>query len=338
MNRSNAGVGRAMRILRRVFQDYCGSLAVRLWNDETLCFSDGPQSATLVFDTARPLREMVLFRDPLRLAEAYFTGMVDVEGDIYEVLRLKDYLKSLSLSLHEKATLAVAALLLRDLRRGGAEASVRYRKRWHSARPAGNTKDGNREAISFHYDVSNEFYGLWLDRQMIYSCAYFERADEDLDQAQCNKLDLICRKLRLKPGERLLDIGCGWSALVRWAAAHYGVHAHGVTLSRAQYDYGLRMIREQGLEPLVTLELKDYRDLAGDGEYDKIASVGMFEHVGLKHLGAYFRKVESLLAEGGVALNHGITAAHPDNRVVGMGVGQFIDKYVFPDGDRKSVV
>ena len=255
MNHPNPAIGRAMRVLRRVFQDYYGSLAVRLWNNETLSFSDGPQSATLVFDSARPLREMILFRDPLRLAEAYFAGTVDVEGDIYEVLRLKDYLSSFSPSVREKTLFAITALLLRDVPRAGEETSVRYRNPWYAAFLGRNSKEHNREAISFHYDVSNEFYGLWLDRQMIYSCAYFEHPDEDLDQAQCNKLDLICRKLRLKPGERFLDIGCGWGALVRWAAMHYGVHAHGVTLSRNQFDFGQRLIREQGLEHLVTLEL-----------------------------------------------------------------------------------
>ncbi|MEN6585170.1 MAG: cyclopropane-fatty-acyl-phospholipid synthase family protein [Sulfuricella sp.] len=335
MSHPNPGIVRAMRILQRVFQDYCGNLAVRLWNDETLCFNDAPQSATLVFDRARPLRDMILFRDPLRLAEAYFSGMVDVEGDIYEVLKLKDHLCSFSLSAREKTVFAVAALLLRDRAKAGDDDRVGYRRPWYSALLKRNGKEHNREAISYHYDVSNEFYGLWLDRQMVYSCAYFERPDQDLDQAQCNKLDLICRKLRLRPGERLLDIGCGWGALVLWAARHYGVHAHGVTLSRNQFEFGQRMIREQGLEHLVTLELKDYRDLAGEAGFDKIASVGMFEHVGLKNLPLYFRTVRRLLKPDGLFLNHGIT--HEEDGWEKCLTTQFINRYVFPDGELDRV-
>ena len=151
--------------------------------------------------------------------------------------------------------------------------------------PANNS---NRHAISFHYDVSNDFYALWLDEQMVYSCAYYEDASQSLEQAQCNKLDHICRKLRLKPGERLLDIGCGWGALICWAAEHYGVNAHGITLSRNQYDHAQRTIKRRGLEQKVTVELLDYRDLKGEAEYDKLVSVGMFEHVGLKNLPTYF--------------------------------------------------
>lgn len=334
MNYPNPAIVRAMRILQRVFEGYCGSLAVRLWNDETLSFGDDPQLATLVFDSAGPLRDMILFRDPLRLAEAYFTGTVDVEGDIYEALRLKDYLGSFSLSLREKAVFAIAALLLRDMRRAKEKASVRHGL-WHAALPGRDGKERNREAIAFHYDVSNEFYGLWLDRRMVYSCAYFEHPEDDLDQAQCNKLDLICRKLRLKPGERFLDIGCGWGALLRWAATHYGVHAHGVTLSRKQFDYGQRLIREKGLESLVTMELKDYRDLGGEAAYDKIASVGMFEHVGLKNLPLYFGILQRLLKPGGLLLNHGIT--HEEDGWEKCLSTRFINRYVFPDGELDRV-
>jgi cyclopropane-fatty-acyl-phospholipid synthase len=194
-------------------------------------------------------------------------------------------------------------------------------------------KELNRDAIAFHYDVSNDFYALWLDERMVYSCAYYEDAGQSLEQAQCNKLDHICRKLRLKPGERLLDIGCGWGALVCWAAEHYGVEAHGITLSRSQYEYAQQTIRQRGLEDKVTVELTDYRDL--DGEYDKLASVGMFEHVGLKNLPTYFAVAHRLLKPGGLFLNHGITS---DEGGWKKNVAtEFINRYVFPDGQTETV-
>jgi cyclopropane-fatty-acyl-phospholipid synthase len=165
----------------------------------------------------------------------------------------------------------------------------------------------DRAAIAFHYDVSNTFYGLWLDDERVYSYAYFENDDDTLEQAQRNKLDHICRKLRLQPGERLLDIGCGWGSLVCWAAKRYGVQAHGITLSERQLEYVQSRIRAAGLERQVTVELRDYRDLPADAAYDKVASVGMFEHVGLANLPAYHATVQRVLRPGGLFLNHGIT-------------------------------
>jgi len=198
-----------------------------------------------------------------------------------------------------------------------------------------HSKALHRKAIAFHYDVSNEFYRLWLDEQMVYSCAYFNDPGESLDQAQRNKLDLICRKLRLKAGERLLDIGCGWGALICRAARHYGVRAHGITLSREQYEYTRNRIRDLGLEKQVTVELRDYRDLSNDAAFDKVSSIGMFEHVGLKNLPAYFRAVRQVLKPGGVFLNHGITDNDQSgNKTVGT---EFIRRYVFPDGELDSV-
>ncbi|HVC09993.1 MAG TPA: cyclopropane-fatty-acyl-phospholipid synthase family protein, partial [Burkholderiales bacterium] len=188
-------------------------------------------------------------------------------------------------------------------------------------------------AIRYHYDVSNDFYALWLDRNMVYSCGYFKTGAEDLDTAQEQKLDHICRKLRLGPGDRFLDIGCGWGALVRWAAAHYGVDATGVTLSHNQHALAEERIRAEGLQQRCRVIVQDYRDIPGEGVYDKIASVGMFEHVGLKNLPLYFGTVHRLLKDGGIALNHGITSIDPDSRSVGLGAGDFIDKYVFPHGE-----
>ena len=205
----------------------------------------------------------------------------------------------------------------------------------HGREVRGHSKDENRDAIHFHYDVSNEFYRLWLDRAMVYSCAYFEEADYSLDDAQQAKLEHICRKLLLKPGERLLDIGCGWGALVIHAARHHGVQAHGVTLSERQLQVARQRIAEAGLEKRVTVELKDYRDLEGLEVYDKISSVGMFEHVGLKNLPLYFDAVHRLLKPSGLFLNHGITheeAGWDKNLST-----EFINRYVFPDGQLDNI-
>ena len=168
------------------------------------------------------------------------------------------------------------------------------------------TKRFDASAIAYHYDVSNEFYALFLDRRMVYTCAYYRRPDGDLDQAQEDKLDLVCRKLRLQPGERLLDIGCGWGSLVVWAAERYGVLARGVTLSRAQAEYGQAWIRRLGLEERARVDHLDYRDLPRELRFDKIAAVGVIEHLGIGNYPDYFARVHELLAPGGLFLNHGI--------------------------------
>ena len=196
------------------------------------------------------------------------------------------------------------------------------------------SRQNDGESIAFHYDVSNDFYRLWLDERMIYSCAYFEMPEQSLELAQCNKLDLICRKLRLNPGESFLDIGCGWGALVCWAAKYYGVRAHGITLSNNQFNYACDEVKRQGLEGLVTIELRNYRDLPHIGIYDKISSIGMFEHVGLKNLPSYFSIVRRLLKPKGLFLNHGITSDEPDwQHSVST---KFINRHVFPDGELDS--
>jgi cyclopropane-fatty-acyl-phospholipid synthase len=163
----------------------------------------------------------------------------------------------------------------------------------------------NQDYVRFHYDASNEFYQLFLGAEMQYSCGYFTDWSNTLEQAQHDKLEMICRKLRLKPGERMLDIGCGWGGLICYAAQHYGVTAKGVTLSQAQHDFVQAKIRRLGLERQVTVELRDYNSL--DGEYDKITSICMYEHVGVANHPTYFRKLYSLLRDRGILLNQGIT-------------------------------
>lgn len=325
------------RVVESVFRGYTGSLGLRLWDGVSVSLGRDSPVATILVHTARVLRELAWRPNPLRLAEAYVFGEIDVEGDLYALLAQRTHLQSLTLSMRDRLSLFSAALFS-----GGDSvlmprdsAAVRSPKALQARVSGGHSKAADREAIAFHYDVSNEFYRLWLDEQMVYSCAYFNDPGESLDQAQRNKLDHICRKLRLKAGERLLDIGCGWGALICWAAQHYGVRAHGITLSRRQYEYTKARIRALALEEQVTVELRDYRDLPNDAVFDKVASIGMFEHVGLKNLPTYFRAVRRVLKAGGLFLNHGITDNEEDKpKSVG---GEFIQRYVFPDGELDSV-
>ena len=198
---------------------------------------------------------------------------------------------------------------------------------------AAHTPAKDAAQIQFHYDVSDAFYALWLDPRRVYSCAYYRATGMTLAQAQEAKLDHICRKLMLQPGDRFLDIGAGWGALLLWAAEHYGVMATGITLSKNQHAHVARVIEEKGLGQRVRMELHDYRDLPEDRPFDKISSVGMFEHVGQAHMTAYFGKIMRLLVPGGLVLNHGITAGGLDNRQLGAGMGDFIEKYIFPGGE-----
>jgi cyclopropane-fatty-acyl-phospholipid synthase len=195
----------------------------------------------------------------------------------------------------------------------------------------------NRANIRYHYDVSDAFYRLWLDRQLVYSCAYFATDDTTLDAAQAGKVDHICRKLRLQPGDRFLDIGCGWGALLFHAAERYGVEASGITLSKNQFEHVKSEIAARGLAGRVKVELRDYLDLPEDALYDKIASVGMFEHVGIKRFPNYFGKIMRILKPGGFVLNHGITHNALGADSLGSGIGDFVEEYVFPGGELAHV-
>ncbi|MDO8277028.1 MAG: class I SAM-dependent methyltransferase [Burkholderiaceae bacterium] len=196
-----------------------------------------------------------------------------------------------------------------------------------------HTPEKDAAQIQFHYDVSDDFYALWLDPRRVYSCAYYRTPDMTLAQAQEAKLDHICRKLMLKPGERFLDIGSGWGGLLMWAAEHYGVNATGITLSRNQHAHVQKLIDARGLQGRVRVELRDYRDLDESEPYDKIASIGMFEHVGRANMPAYFGKIQRLLKPTGLVLNHGITSSSLVADQLGAGMGEFIEKYIFPGGE-----
>jgi len=204
----------------------------------------------------------------------------------------------------------------------------------HTAKSkARHSAHADARQIQFHYDVSDDFYALWLDPRRLYSCAYYADLGMTLAQAQEAKLDHICRKLMLRRGERFLDIGAGWGGLLMFAVENYGVRAHGITLSKNQHAHVNRLIEERGHRGNVTMELRDYRDLPEDEPFDKIASVGMFEHVGRANLPTYFAKIRRLLKPGGLLMNHGITSGGTRNHQLGAGLGDFIERYIFPGGE-----
>jgi cyclopropane-fatty-acyl-phospholipid synthase len=333
------GSEQAVQLLQRLFRRYPGVLTARLWDGTSIRAGTPAAPAadspfTLVFRTPEAVWSAVLGNDPLALADAYFRGELDIEGDFFAALSIKDHLDAMQMPRAEKLLAALTAWRLRMLN-AAAHHSERLFALSDAPRIKAHSKAENRDAIHFHYDVSNEFYALWLDRAMVYSCAYFENPEVDLDSAQQAKLDHICRKLALRPGEQFLDIGCGWGALVMHAARHYGVRAHGVTLSSQQLQIARERIEKAGLGDRVSVELMDYRDLPGQTLYDKIASVGMFEHVGLKNLPVYFATVHRLLKPRGLFLNHGIT--HDSEGWQPNVSTEFINRYVFPDGQLDTI-
>lgn len=333
---ASSSIELAKHILYRLFRDFDGYLRICLWDGSEVHLARGYPEFSLTFRSSKAFQDIVLSRNPLRLVESYFQGLIDIDGDLYSALKLRHHLTSLQLSLVEKATLAAKAFRIKpDKTALNGSNAPKWGKTFRQKLGISPSKELNRHAISFHYDVSNDFYALWLDEQRVYSCAYYEDASQSLEQAQRNKLDHICRKLRLKPGEQLLDIGCGWGALICWAANHYGVNAHGITLSQNQYDYVQGIIKQRGLEQKVSVELLDYRDLRGEAKYDKLVSVGMFEHVGLKNLPTYFEIAHRSLKPGGLFLNHGITS---DKGGWKKSIAtEFINRYVFPDGQLETI-
>jgi cyclopropane-fatty-acyl-phospholipid synthase len=251
-----------------------------------------------------------------RLAEDYVEGRVEIVGHLRDVVAL------------------VAKLVPADPTRSEGGALGWWRQVLRQARSfARHQAAVDARQVQFHYDVSDDFYALWLDPRRVYSCAYYRDADMTLAAAQEAKLDHICRKLMLQPGDRFLDVGAGWGGLLLWAAEHYGVVAHGVTLSKNQHAHVNRLIDERGLRGRVTMDLRDYREIPEDRPYDKIASVGMFEHVGRALLPTYFGKLHRLLVPGGLLLNHGITAGGTRNYQLGGGIGEFVERYIFPGGE-----
>lgn len=248
------------------------------------------------------------------LGQDYVEGRIDIQGNMRDVMA------------------ASAALLPGspvDAARGGwlTDLVRKVMSVWR------HSVERDAKQIEFHYDLSDDFYALWLDPRRVYSCAYYRTPDMNLAQAQEAKLDHICRKLRLQEGERFLDVGAGWGGLLLWAAENYGVDATGITLSRNQHAYVNKLIEQKGLSGRVRMDLLDYRKLDEAQPFDKVASVGMFEHVGRAQLPGYFAKLRRLVKPGGLIMNHGITAAGVYNAELGSGMGEFIEKYIFPGGE-----
>jgi cyclopropane-fatty-acyl-phospholipid synthase len=336
---SGAEVAAARAFLDRIFPSP-RAFAIRLW-EGTVLPADGTPSFTLVVHDRGALRRMFQTPVELSLGEAYLRREFDVEGELCDAFELGHVARE---AFSSPAKVLGVIRAYRALPRSeGATGVVPLHP---PARLSGDVRseDRDREAIQYHYDVGNDFYRLFLDERMVYSCAYFPTGSEDLDGAQEAKLDLICRKLRLQPGERLLDVGCGWGGLLIFAAQRYGIRGMGVTLSAAQHRLARERVAEAGLADRVSIELRDYRSLQAES-FDKVVSVGMFEHVGRSGMGEYFRKVFDILRPGGLFLNHsiasrpgtyrGATARALTKLLDGYLVGNlaFRTRYVFPDGE-----
>lgn len=291
--------------------------AMKTWDGDRWGPDDA--AATIVLQHPGALRALLVPPSDLTAGEAYVYDDIDVEGD---VLALLDWAFELFDRVGKLTMLRILRLVRRLPVAHRRPNRPRVRGPLHSIRR-------DRQAISYHYDVGNDFYRLFLDEEMVYSSGYFLDPSESLDKAQQRKLDVICRKLDLQPGQRLLDVGCGWGALVLHAAKHYGVEATGITLSARQAAYARERIAAEGLAHKVEILEKDYREVRGT--FDAIASVGMFEHVGEKQMRRYFDQLRKLLAPGGALLNHGIGTRF--DRDVRRRKPTFVSTYVFPDGE-----
>jgi len=338
---SSAALRHSKTVLATLFGAPAGRrFDVRYWDGSVERRTAGDSAFTVVLTRPGALRRMLLPPSELSIVEAYLSGDVDVEGDLSAAVTIADAING---QLRSPLVLASVTRHLLALPKDDAPPDdVRRIRAERKVAPSGRPHDPRRDraAIQYHYDVGNDFYQLWLDQNMVYSCAYFASPKMTLDEAQEAKLDLVCRKLRLHPGERFLDVGCGWGALVMHAAQHYDVQAVGITLSEQQLALARDRIDAAGLASRCHIELCDYRDVARLGMFDKVASIGMVEHVGVDRLPGYFAAVHGVLQPGGVFLNHGIVsveASHTlslteqiERKLWRRDV--FIDQYVFPDG------
>jgi cyclopropane-fatty-acyl-phospholipid synthase len=319
------------RVAVEIFADASRAFPVRLWDGTELppARDEGLRGRVVLRDE-RALEALVPPAAERRLAEAFMDGLVDLEGDAVGLIEAAAHWKG----PRARAPLAAPALALalrRALRRrGAAPLQARLRGRLHVV-------DRDREAVRHHYDVSDDFYRLFLGDGMVYSCAYFPRGGERLEDAQRAKLDLVCRKLGLARGERFLDVGCGWGALVEHASARYGARSVGITLSENQLAAARERARRLARDADVRIGADDYRTLRADAPFDKVASVGMMEHVGRARLDTYFSSIHRLLRPGGLFLNHAIADESADGRGTVPWAhqrgGGFIWRYIFPDGE-----
>ena len=321
----------AVQTTLSILQDVFGSspppnVAVRLWDGSTWkpeSEAGEPTRCTLVLQHPGALRKMFLPPSELNLGEAYIYNDFDIEGEIVAILPLMEQLLEGRWGRVEQLRYGKRLLSLPKMGQPRPpDTAAKVRGLVHS-------KERDRQATNYHYDRSNDFFALWLDARMIYSCAYFATPGDDLETAQERKLDYLCRKLRLRPGERLLDIGCGWGGLLIYAAQHYGVEAVGITLSQRQAELARERIKKAGLEKRCHVKICDYREVNEARGYDKVVSVSMAEHIGKPLLPTYFKCAWELLRPGGVFLNHGI-GIHANARILG---SDFVHRYVFPDGE-----
>jgi cyclopropane-fatty-acyl-phospholipid synthase len=326
INTARHSANKALTILQLLMRDYHPrNFAVRLWDGSQWPAETGSPRFTLILNHPDALRCMLQNSgSDLAISESYIRGDLDLEGDLEAAMPLATYLTGRHWPISTMLQIGLNLFHLSANGRSGrnGQTSAKLSGELHSV-------ERDRQAVTYHYDVSNDFYALWLDQQMIYSCAYFETTDDDLDTAQERKLDYLCRKLRLRSGERLLDIGCGWGGLIIHAAQHYDVEALGITLSENQAKLANERIARANLQDRCRVELRDYRDLNETGGFDKLVSVGMFEHVGEIRLPLYFRHAWHLLRPGGVFLNHGIALRASERWPKGP---TFLTRYVFPDG------
>ncbi len=316
----------SLAILEDVMGDYHPrDFAVRLWEGTLWNAEPGqPVRFQLVLEHPGALRRMFLGGSRLALAEAYIYKDFDIEGDIEAIFPLTDFLTTRPWKVADRLR------LVGRLRSLPATGPAREPLRAAQLRGPLHTVERDRLAATSHYDLPGEFFALWLDPRRVYSCAYFTAPDRDLESAQLAKLDYVCRKLRLQAGERLLDIGCGWGGLVLHAAQRYGADSTGITLSLPQAQWANEEIERAGLSARARVRVCDYRHLPETEAFDKLASVGMFEHVGEERLPEYFARAGRLLRPGGVFLNHSISVQAgrplPSEK-------SFAAAYVFPDAE-----
>jgi cyclopropane-fatty-acyl-phospholipid synthase len=328
---ADAAVAPAIRILSAFTQGYSENFTVGLWTGETWQPGAGPSGFTLVLKHAGSLRAMFWPFDRLSVGESYIFDDFDIEGDIFAFVGWLRHIVKLAESRNFLAKLK----LLWGLKKLPDQRNPRDISKAGRPTEGDHSKDKDREAISYTYDLPAEFYRLFLDKNFQYTCGYFDHPDEDQDIAQERKMDYICRKLRLKPGQRYVDFGCGWGYLILHAAKHYGVQATGVTLSGEQARWAQKTVQESGLADRVKIVISDYRDFKDPTGFDAASSVGMGEHIGPKNLPIFFGKVYENLRPGGVYLHHSITLKPltPFPRWTA-----FARKYVFPNGELQTVL